>query len=206
MPRPAVVVALLAALVAPAFAAPAFADGGADAPPAYLRLDPETTYRLYRQAAEQGDAAAQTLVGNMHVTGQGVPRDYAEAAKWYRKAADQGNAEAQYNLGMMYANGQGVPRDCAEAAAWYRKAADQGNADALCDLGVLYEEGQGVPRDPVLAYMYFEIAAAKFESPDSRGSAMENRDRVASGMTLAQIAEARRRAREWKPANPGRGH
>ena len=43
--------------------------------------------------------------------GQGVPQDFAEAAKWYRLSADQGYALAQSNLGLMYAKGQGVPQD-----------------------------------------------------------------------------------------------
>jgi len=39
----------------------------------------------------------------MYSEGQGVPQNYAEAAKWYRLAADRGDAQAQYNLGLFYA-------------------------------------------------------------------------------------------------------
>ena len=31
----------------------------------------------------------------MYKNGEGVPKDYAEAAKWYRKAAKQGDADAK---------------------------------------------------------------------------------------------------------------
>ena len=62
--------------------------------------------------------------------GEGVPKDYVEAAKWYRKAAEQELAIAQFNLGWIYENGEGVPKDMAEATKWYRKAAEQGDADA----------------------------------------------------------------------------
>ena len=51
--------------------------------------------------------------------GEGVPQDYAEAARWYRKAAEQGLAEAQYDLGGMYDIGAGVPHDDADAFRWY---------------------------------------------------------------------------------------
>ena len=34
----------------------------------------------------------------MYYNGQGVQRDYAEAAKWVRKAAEQGYAPAQADL------------------------------------------------------------------------------------------------------------
>jgi len=36
--------------------------------------------------AEQGEAAAQFNLGLMYATGQGVPQDDAEAAKWFRRA------------------------------------------------------------------------------------------------------------------------
>jgi hypothetical protein len=78
--------------------------------------------------AEKGEAAAQTDLAKLFTQGDGVKRDYQEAARWYLLAADQGFAAAQAALGELYEAGQGVPRDDAEAAKWYRKAADQGHA------------------------------------------------------------------------------
>ena len=46
----------------------------------------------------------------MYANDQGVPKNYAEAAKWYRLAADQDNAKGQLLLGAMYVQGQGVPK------------------------------------------------------------------------------------------------
>ena len=43
--------------------------------------------RMWRGAAEQGDAHAQNNVGVMYHQGQGVKQDYAEAAQWWHKAA-----------------------------------------------------------------------------------------------------------------------
>ena len=63
------------------------------------------------QLAEQGDANVQTNLGGMYVSGEGVPHDYAEAAKWFRLAAEQGDARAQSMLGFMYSNGEGVTQD-----------------------------------------------------------------------------------------------
>ena len=51
--------------------------------------------------AEQGDAAAQCLLGVVYAQGLGVPQDYKEAAKWYRLAAEQGHAAAQRNRGLL---------------------------------------------------------------------------------------------------------
>jgi TPR repeat protein len=37
----------------------------------------------------------------MYYSGLGVPKDFAEAAKWYGKAAGQGEANARHNFGVM---------------------------------------------------------------------------------------------------------
>ena len=93
----------------------------------------------FRQAAEQGYAAAQNNLGIFYEYGLGVTKDYAQAVSWYRKAAEQGHATAQNNLGYCYQHGQGVTKDYTQAVNWYRKAAEQGHATAktaLKSLGV----------------------------------------------------------------------
>jgi TPR repeat protein len=182
-------------------AAPVVAGPLEDATAAYTRRDFATALRLLRPLADQGDAFAQSLLGFMYANGRGAPQDYAEAVTWYRKAADQGRADAQFNLALMYANGQGVPQDHAEAMTWYRKAAEQGDAAAQLNLGVIYHVGQGVPQDYVQAHKWYNLAAARFPASDSekRANAVRNRDAVTAKMTAAQIAEAQRLAREWKP-------
>ncbi len=123
-----------------------------------------------------------------------MPRDYAEAAKWFQLAAEQSDAGAQYNLGVMYENGQGVPQDYVEAAKWFQLAAEQGRASAQHNLGVMYENGQGVPHDYAQAHMWFSLAGAQGDK-----QAAKQRDIVAKRMTPAQIAEAQKLVREWKP-------
>ena len=90
-------------------------------------------------------ALAQSNLGLMYTTGEGVPEDDAEAVRWYRLAAEQGVARAQYSLGFKYATGAGVPQDDVEAVRWYRLAADQGEANAQNNLGLMYETGTGRP-------------------------------------------------------------
>ncbi len=120
--------------------------------------------------------------------------DYATALREFRVLAAQGHADAEYNLGVMYESGQGVPRDYAEAIKWYRLAAEQGFAYAQHNLGVMYENGQGVPHDYAQAHMWFSLAGAQGDK-----QAAKQRDIVAKRMTPAQIAEAQKLAREWKP-------
>ena len=94
---------------------------------AAARGDYVTAFQIWRQAADQGNADAQTLVGTMYANGRSVPQDYAEALKWHRKAADQGNTLAQTNLGEMLAKGQGVPKDLVSAHMWYNLASARGD-------------------------------------------------------------------------------
>ena len=112
----------------------------------------------FRQAAEQGYAAAQSAIGICHYYGRGVTQDYAQAANWYRKAAEQGYAAAQYNLGHFYCDGEGV-KNYKRAVRWYRKAAEQGYAAAQSDLGLCYAKGIGVTIDDTQAVYWYRQAA-----------------------------------------------
>ncbi len=127
------------------------------------------------------------------------PGDYATALREWRPLAERGNAKAQFNLGVMYRIGEGVPQDDAEAARWYSKAAEQGDANAQNNLGVMYRIGLGVPQDYAHAHMWFNLAASKFPPGKNRDTAVKNRDKIAKRMTPAQISEAQKLAREWRP-------
>ncbi len=121
------------------------------------------------------------------------------ALREWRPLAEQGNANAQFFLGFMYANGLGVSQDYAEALQWYRKADEQGYAKAQNNLGLMYGKGQGVPQDDAQAHMWYNLAASTSPPGKDRDRAVKNRDIVAKRMTPAQISEAEKRAREWRP-------
>ena len=124
--------------------------------------------------------------------------DYATAQREWRQLAEQGDADAQYNLGVMYDFAKGVPQDFTAARQWYEKAAAQGHAGAQNNLGGLYEFGHGVKRDYVRAYMWYSIASAHPTGVPQKDVATENLDEIAGRMTSAQIAEAKKLAREWR--------
>ncbi len=120
--------------------------------------------------------------------------DYATALKELRPLAEQGDAFAQVRLGIMYDRGEGGPENDKEAVRWYRRAAEQGDARAQYNLGLMYSGEFGVPEDYVQSHMWFNLAAAQ-----GNENARNFRNGVAARMTPAQIAEAQRLAREWKP-------
>lgn len=78
-------------------------------------------------AADPGLASGQSNLGLVYYNGEGVPQDYAEAARWLRLAAAQRDADAQYNLGFMCAIGRGAPKDFVQGHVWLNLAALQGN-------------------------------------------------------------------------------
>ncbi len=125
--------------------------------------------------------------------------DYATAIREWRPLAKQGVADAQYNLGVMYVEGLGVPQNYAKAVGWWRKAAEQGHATAQYNLGVAYHNGEGVPQNYAQAHMWHNLAASRFPPGEDRDKVVKNRDHVAKRMTPAQISEAEKLAREWKP-------
>ena len=67
-------------------------------------------------------------------------------------------------------------------------------AVAQFSLGVMYSKGRGVPQDYVQAHMWVNLAAAQ-----GNEQAQKTRDRLPKQMTPAQMDEAQRLAREWKP-------
>jgi uncharacterized protein len=124
-------------------------------------------------------------------------KDYATALREWRALAEQGDAEAQDFLGTLYFKGWGVPQDYAKARQWWEKAAAQGRASAQNDLGLLYANGLGGPQDLVQSHMWYSLAAG-----NGYEIATGYRNDLAKQMTPAQIAEAQKRAREWKPKTP----
>ena len=88
--------------------------------------------------------------------------------------------------------------DYATAVHEWRPLAEQGDRAAQFMLGVMYSHGQGVPQDYIQAHMWTNLAAERLSIKD-RDLAVEYRDMVAKKMTTAQIAEAQRLAREWRP-------
>lgn len=112
-----------------------------------------------RVAAEKGDVFAQRVLGNAYLSGEGVPKDAVEGARWVRAAALQRDPIAQYILGTLYDQGEGVTADLREAVKWYELAAAQGLPDAQYNIGLCYLKGEGVLKDGRKAFEWFRKAA-----------------------------------------------
>ena len=104
-------------------------------------------------------------------------------------------AEGQFMLGYGFANGRGVTADLPAAIRWYKSAADRGHVIAQNNLGLAYRDGRGVDRDPAEAYKWLSLAADRKYT-----LAVNNLESLLPGLTAADVAEGKRRAGTWKPA------
>lgn len=156
---------LLVATASPA-AAQSFEEQMRQAAAAYERKDMATAVRIWKVWAGKGVAEAQTLLGAMYWSGEGVPRDHREAARLYLAAAQQGYARAQNDIGFMLGFGEGIP-----------------------------------PPDDVEAYKWLKLAIGRYtaKNQDRLDQARKDLATLAARMNPAQIAEAEKRARAWKP-------
>jgi uncharacterized protein len=174
--------------------------------------------KWFRLAADQGLLLAQNNLADTYALGLGVPQDLAEAIKWYRIAAAQSSSYAENVIGIAYEHGLHVAQDDTEAFRWYRRAANKiyerpGDTwihSPQYNIAAMYASGRGTAQDYVRALMWFTLAAAFGDTKQpgplgielvdtSKYTALEQRDKLMALMTSAQITEAERLAREWRP-------
>ena len=94
-----------------------------------------------KEAEEDENYVAMSVLGLMLINGKGVARDLAEAAKWLEKAAELGDYEAPFILAGLHADGRGVPQDPGKAMELLRQAAANGHEGAKARLAALRQDG-----------------------------------------------------------------
>lgn len=149
--------------------------------------------RLFRAAADAGDARAQFNLGQLYELGQGVPRDGAQAARLYRLAADQHFPPAQARLARMHWRGTAVPLNPREAFRLANLAAEAGEPEGFAVLGLLYFNGQGVPRNMIEAWYWLSLVERFHPDAGQREWASVSRMRAANSLSLETIEATRRR-------------
>ncbi|MEM0900477.1 MAG: tetratricopeptide repeat protein [Pseudomonadota bacterium] len=129
-----------------------------------------TAHNLALPRAEAGDAAAQTLLGEIYSRGLGKPFNPEEALFWYEKAAAQGVPEAQFRYGAaLLGEAQREDDDTkrAEGRRLMQAAADAGNGQAsfnLAQLIISERPGSSGQSDAFALY----IEAARADVPDAQ--------------------------------------
>jgi TPR repeat protein len=149
--------------------------------------DHRQAVRLYERAAEAGEAAALTRLGDYYNFGiRPIREDVPRAVEYYEQALAGGDAAAAATLAMMHRLGRGVPRDPVRQMALMTEAAEAGYHFAQYRLARTYLTGEGIPAeaqealglpDPVRAIPHL-AAAARAGNDDA---AREIADLYASG-------------------------
>ncbi|MBU1315433.1 MAG: sel1 repeat family protein [Alphaproteobacteria bacterium] len=97
--------------------------------------------------AEQGNAEALMLLGDIFANGTLAQVDGAKAVDFYQRSIDAGAKFARYKLAEIYRLGDIIPEDESKAAELYQVSADEGLAPAKVRLGLAYIHGEGVDAD-----------------------------------------------------------
>ena len=168
---------------------------------AYTHYDYQTARKEFTLAALNGHSEAQHYLGEIYEGGVGVPIDYGQAFAWYSQAAQQEHAAAQARLAALYLKGWGVKQDAGRAFSWYLRSAGNGYPLAQFETGLMYAYGQGTTLSKSEAYRWLSIAAS-YGDPEAMGV----RQRLAAGMTPAEISTASRLASDWETARERERH
>jgi TPR repeat protein len=126
-------------------------------------------YRLMLQAADAGDANAQSSVASCYAQSGDCPlgRSVERAEHYYQLAIAQGNTVAVMHLAEHQVSGEGVRRNTSEGLATLRRLASGDTTDewiaesANWRLGLIYEYGVegAVSPNRSLAVQYYSAAA-----------------------------------------------
>lgn len=109
--------------------------------------------------AEQGDAHAQYLMGQLYRDGPLLIPDRQKAKDWFTQAAEHGLPEAQYAVGKLLLSNDWEVRDLDEGIRWMKQAAENRNQWAAYRLGKEYLTGEAVTKDTARAADWFTRSA-----------------------------------------------
>lgn len=125
-----------------------------------IKGDTAKAMKLFRCAAEQGDAEAMFKLGLGLLRKNGSEHDTAEGKKWLEKSAELRFPSAITLLGMYSLNGLfGYRKDVEKALVLLKDAHQKGDVAAALSLGMMYLGGFNVFRDIHQAVRYLRFCA-----------------------------------------------
>lgn len=116
----------------------------------------------FEAMADDGDAEAQYLLGEIYHYGYGVNTNNKLALEWSTKSAEQNFVPAMYFTGMFYYLGWGMSYNDPVAFQWFTKAEEKEYPLAYLYLGYMYKNGYAVSVNRTKANEYFNKAADRY--------------------------------------------
>ena len=122
----------------------------------------KAAFSWYMKAANQGNHDAMFQLGSCYENGNGVERDFLEAANWYKRAANKGSAPACQKLFFFYLDGCiCLVKNTVEAKKWLAKFESMADGSDLCNLGCIFDAGNGTRVDKTMAVRLYKKASEK---------------------------------------------
>ena len=106
--------------------------------------DRRTAYKIYKRAADNGDATAAFRCARML---KECGRRNSEMFVYLETAAEQNVPGAMLELGLCYRNGWGVNKNLRESAKIFKILADQGDTMGMLEYAIALKNGWGVTAD-----------------------------------------------------------
>jgi TPR repeat protein len=110
---------------------------------ALAETDPDGANRLYEQAAGQGHALSQVMLGYRLIYGTGQLQDLPRAFSLFTAATKAGSLDGQFLLAMCYLEGLSTTKNPTAARDDLLEPADKGNQYAQFTLGIMMQNGEG---------------------------------------------------------------
>jgi TPR repeat protein len=133
---------------------------------AFRRVELENDHEALQQIqkhASQGNAEAQSCLGQLYLLGWGIQADAAKAWDLFQLAAQGGSARAMTRIGAMYEQGLHVRKDYKKAFQWHLRSATLGYANAQSDVGIFYEDGLAGEKNIKKALYWYRKSASQGE-------------------------------------------
>lgn len=103
----------------------------------------ERAFELFKQAAEQNNAAGQYGLAGMYAKGEGTEKNPQLAGEWMKKSAMQSYILAMRDYAYALENGElGFDMDINQAVHWYNQCVEAGDAVCKHRMALAYGKGE----------------------------------------------------------------
>lgn len=106
-----------------------------------IEVDEAEAFKYLKMAADEGDDAAQNIVGSMMCFGRSF-KNPTTGVEYLKKSEGQHNLLAADNLGKAYEKGIGVTQSTQISFQYYMKAAVRGHPNSQFKVGEMYVHGR----------------------------------------------------------------
>lgn len=125
----------------------------------YMENKYENAKDYLERAAEEGNADAKALLGQMYILGRGVVQDTAKGLAHLEDAVKDGSSFAMTELGMLYIEGRhGVEQAFDKGAELINQAIKNGKYYGYLAMAKLYDAGENIEQSTEKAIDYMRQA------------------------------------------------